>query len=73
MRLLTNILTLENECAYACMCASERGFAVFGSSTACDWEYVCAEGGVRVCLKLNERRRVLWDVSVLEQCVVVQP
>ena len=58
-------------CARTCEFAFERGFAVFGSSTVCDCEHVCAGGCM--CVKQSESGRVLWDVSVLEQCVVVQP
>ncbi len=36
------------------------------------YKHVCV-GGVYVCVRWRESERVLWDVSVLEQCVVVQP
>lgn len=35
-------------------------------------EHVCVGGGC-MCVKQRESERVLWDVSVFEQCVVVQP
>lgn len=66
----------ERECVSVCACmnvcvfAFERGFAMFGPTTmrAC----VCW-GDVCVCKTERESERVLWDVSVFEQCVVVQP
>lgn len=38
----------------------------------CVFECVCF-GRVHVHVKQKESEEVLWDVSVLDQCVVVQP
>lgn len=46
------------------MCLAQPQYCVF--------ECVCF-GRVHVHVKQKESEEVLWDVSVLDQCVVVQP
>lgn len=52
------------ECVYFHL---REALPIFGPTTM--WAGVC----VCVCVKFREWESVLWDVSVVEQCVVVQP